>query len=85
MKLYQLIKRHARRVVVPAAAGAASTLSGVPGVMAQASSDLGVDTDALQTSTATSVGGYVGWAIAVAVGIIGIWALVKYARRGVAG
>lgn len=53
--------------------------------LGQASADLGVDFDALQTSTATQLGGYIGWAIAIGVAVIAAFALLGYFKSGSAG
>ena len=48
---------------------------------AQPAADLGIDTDAMLTQAATDIGGYVGWGIAVAVAVIAIWKVKKYASK----
>lgn len=52
-------------------------------LLAQASADLAVDTSALQTDAAASVGGFIAWAVAVCLGLIALRAMVRYLTSGV--
>jgi|GEM_PF-6994778 len=88
MSFWKRAKRFGKKVVQVSAVAVGSVIGfghdmvfDTVDAYAQASTDLGVDTDAMLTGAATDIGGYVGWGIGLAIAVIAIWKVKKYVSK----